>query len=577
MRKLILKTVVTGQALLFALVATAAWAGDNQLNSRFSQITPGAVEQSIRAGSMGNSMGFDEITITEERNGGLQGGEGVEFELVAIAFEGNDVFSDEELLAQVDEQLGRLIEVDELRMIADAITAYYHQKGYILTRAYLPPQTISGGTAVIAIAEGRLGRVIVKGNERYKACTIEKVMELVRKKGALTGTSLEKGLLLLNDYPGMTVKATLVAGKTPGSTDVVVNVSESKIWQIGFDYNNFGSEFVSQNRFGLNLHFFNPFKLGDSLGLRYMTGGNQSDWNGPMWYMRADYNLPVNSYGTRMGMSFSRLKYEVGKELEKLDISGISDMMSIYASHPLARTRHYSWFVNAAIDIKRVSNQMFDRELYEEDLHNLRVGSSWEWVDSYKGRNLINVGIVKGLSDEEIRSRLYADGEYVKAVGSLRRYQLLPWWNMIGYVGANWQASSSRLPTSEEASMGGAGTVRGYPMSDYSGDNAIYGTAELRYPIYKGQIDWQKASGKAGNWAVDATLFSDMGRVWVKDSLPAELSDATLGSLGLGLRVAFAPYAEAKVEWAKYSWGDQPSDSGTKEKGAWYFQLSAAY
>ena len=578
MRKLISQTIVIGQALLLVLFATASWAGSDVSSKNIpARLAPGAVEQSLSPQTSPERAAPPEITITEERSKGLQGGQGVKLTLSAIAFEGNEVFSDEELLAQVHDYLGQTIAVDELQRIADVITAYYHKNGYILSHAYLPPQTIAGGTAVIAVTEGRLGRVIVVGNKRYKAEMIEKIMDQVREKGALSGLSLEKGALLVNDLPGLSAKATLVAGKIPGTTDIIMEVKESKIWQVGFDYNNFGSEYVSQNRFGLNLSFFNPFRLGDAFDFRFMTGPNSSDTDGPMWYLRGEYSLPINSYGTRVGLAGSSLKYSVGEELEDLNLTGCSDLVSLWISHPFSRSRYYSWWLDGGYDLKRVSNKMLNQSLYEEDLNNVHVGSHWEWIDAYLGRNVTSLRITKGLSDEDIGSRLFANGEFMKIEGEYNRFQAIPWHDMTAIFSANFQMANDRMPTCEELSLGGAGTVRGYPMSDYSGDDGIYGTLEVRYPIYKGQIDWQKASGLYGDWAVEAALFTDMGRVWTKDSIPAELDSATLGSVGAGLRVAYVPYAEAKIEWAKYILGDQPSDEGVKEDGAWYFQISAAY
>lgn len=571
-RKRAFTAMVMGMALVLAALAPAAWAGQNLP----AGLTPGAVEKSLQPRVGQAPAAAPEIRIGQDSTGKLQGGDGVEFKLTEITFDGNQVFTDQELAQEVAPFIGLVIGVNDLAKVVDTVTNYYVSRGYILSRAYLPQQSIKDGKVIIAMVEGRLGAIYVKGNQRYKADLVRRVMDLIRKENAVTTEGLERSLLLLNDYPGLSVKSTLVRGQEPGTTDIVVDVTEAKWWQAGFDYNNFGSEYVSPHRLGFSLTFLNPFGYGDRMSFRYMTGTNGGAEEGPLWYLRADYDFPVNRYGTRVGVALSRLNYDLGQELEILDIEGRSDLMSVWASHPIIRTRNLSLWADAGFDIKRIQNKMFDQLMYEEDLHNLRFGSHIEWLDGHSGQNLVTVNVTKGLSDDEIGSRLYADGNFLKGEASYRRIQALPY-NLTGLFSIFGQYSGARLPTAEEFSAGGAGTVRGWAMGDYSGDHGLVSTVEVRYPLLKTQLDWQAPSGSKGTWGLDAALFSDYGRVWVKDPIAAEQSDAMLWGWGLGLRAAWAPYGMAKIDYARPLKGDKPLDEGLDERGAWYLQLSLTY
>ncbi|MEW5735014.1 MAG: ShlB/FhaC/HecB family hemolysin secretion/activation protein [Thermodesulfobacteriota bacterium] len=567
------KALVLGLALVAVVFAQAAWAGP-KVNP--ASLDPGIVERSLAPHEAPPATQMPEIRIGQDETGKISGGEGVSFALKQVIFDGNQMFSDEELMKVVDRYLGLTVNVAVLEKMAGEITAYYHQNGYILTRAYLPPQTIADGKVIIAVTEGRLGAIVVKGNERYKAETIKAVMQVVREEGALTGKTLERALLLLNDYPGMNVTATLVRGKDPGTTDIVVEVTEAKWWQVGVDFDNFGSEYVSPNRAGVNLSFPNPFGIGDYIGLRYMMGVNPQKKAGPMWYLRGEYNLPVNSYGTRLGVAVSRLDYDVGQELEVLDLEGTSTTASLWASHPFTRTRNFSWWVDGGLDYKGIESKMFRIRLYQEDLYNLRAGTHLEWIDGGRGHNVTVVSLVKGLTDDDVGSRLFSKANFTKFEGSYRRFQWLPL-NLTGVISATGQFSFDRVPVSEEFIAGGAGTVRGWGQGDYSGDNGVVGSLEVRYPLFNQGLDWSLPSGSKGAWGLDAAVFTDYGRVWVKDSFPAEQSDASLWGAGLGLRLAWAPYGLAKVEWAKNLKGDKPLDSGADHHGIWYLQLSITY
>jgi len=574
-RKQTIKAIVIGMAMLVSFAAPSM-VGAADLEQRIRSVDPGIMERSIQVRPESRPHPMPEIVISRDEAGRLEGAEGVEFELTGVIFDGNEVFADEELLARVDQYLGLILQVNQLQQLADHITAYYHKHGYILTRAYLPPQTIAGGKVVIAITEGRLGAVIVEGNDRYKAEMIRKVMRVVRKQGALTGGSLERGMLVLNDYPGLDARATLVRGKVPGTTDIVVQVEEAKWWLVGLDYNNFGSAYVAEHRLGANLTLFNPFGIGDYLSLRYMGSANFSDKAGPMWYLRADYNLPLNTHGTRLGFALSRMHYEVGGPLQVLDLDGTSDLLSTWISHPFIRTRNFSLWGDAGLDLKRISSKMFGVKLYEEDMFNARLGGHTEWLDGLWGRNMADLNVIKGMEDDTPTSRLWADSKFLKLEGSYRRFQDFPG-RFSGLLSLQGQYATDRVPTAEQFAIGGATTVRGYGQGDYSGDHGMAGTFELRYLIYTEEMDWQAPSGSRGNFAIEGVGFLDHGRVWTKDAFAAELSDARLWGAGVGARFAYSPYAMAKIEWAKAISGDRPLSEGTFSRGAWYLLLSLVY
>ena len=56
----------------------------------------------------------------------------------------------------------------EMQKIADLITDAYRQKGYVTSRAYLPPQQIERQILEIRIVEGITGNVEIKGNRYFK-------------------------------------------------------------------------------------------------------------------------------------------------------------------------------------------------------------------------------------------------------------------------------------------------------------------------------------------------------------------------------------------------------------------------
>jgi hemolysin activation/secretion protein len=88
------------------------------------------------------------------------------------------------------------------------------------------------------------------GNKTTKEF-IKKGFTPVVRDGAVKHSSLEKSLLVLNEYPDLKATALLEAGQEPGATDIVVTVKDNLPLHFVMDYDNFGTESVSKNRFGM--------------------------------------------------------------------------------------------------------------------------------------------------------------------------------------------------------------------------------------------------------------------------------------------------------------------------------------
>src|SRR5690606_613203 len=76
---------------------------------------------------------------------------------------------DAELQAVVADALGRSLTFAQLQALAQRVSAALQARGYLLARAYLPRQDLSGGELEIAILIGRLqssaGRVQVLSSD----------------------------------------------------------------------------------------------------------------------------------------------------------------------------------------------------------------------------------------------------------------------------------------------------------------------------------------------------------------------------------------------------------------------------
>jgi hemolysin activation/secretion protein len=181
------------------------------------------------------------------------------FFLKKIKLTGNSVISNEKLMPLIDLYIGdgRFFTLNILNNLADEISAFYASEGYLLARAFIPKQEIKDYTAVITIFEGRINKVIVQGNEKVSKESIKKRMRRVQNQLAIKEETLERVLLELNEITGVEVTTVLKPGEVPGTSDLVLNVTESKPYNFSFDSDNFGSRYTGPERSGLSFTYAN--------------------------------------------------------------------------------------------------------------------------------------------------------------------------------------------------------------------------------------------------------------------------------------------------------------------------------
>jgi hemolysin activation/secretion protein len=125
-----------------------------------------------------------------------------------------------------------------LESAAQAVTDYYRKKGYTLALAYVPQQDVKFGAVELAVLEDRIGDITVSGNKYYSSSFIKGHFAQAMEDNVARNESLERGLLLLNEYPGLKTSATLEPGKSAGATDVHVTAEDKRPLHFMLDMNN---------------------------------------------------------------------------------------------------------------------------------------------------------------------------------------------------------------------------------------------------------------------------------------------------------------------------------------------------
>ena len=115
------------------------------------------------------------------------GAPGLKVVVTAFKISGNTIYPESVLLEQTKEFVGKEQTIDGLNDAATKVRAYYRERGYFLSQAYLPQQEIKGGVVEIAVIEARVGRVAVNFKEgtRYSEGLVRGLVNAHLKEGEL--------------------------------------------------------------------------------------------------------------------------------------------------------------------------------------------------------------------------------------------------------------------------------------------------------------------------------------------------------------------------------------------------------
>lgn len=538
----------------------------------------GAVEQSLRIPRVepANKPGL-QIT-TPEVPAPNQQDENSRVRVERFKFTGYTVMSSGALQSIVRPYEGRELSIREIKDVANLVTRAYRDEGYMLAWAYIPPQEVKDGVVEIAIVEGRVDKVVVGGNKYYRSDFISRHLGPLEGQPVLSVDSLERSLLLLNDYPNLQARATLRPGAAPGTTDVYIEVEDNYPIKASFDYDNFGSEAVSEHRLGATVDVLDLWKMGHELEVRGVVGAEVEN----LKYGKIEYRMPIGTSGLRVSASFGYMNYQAtGGILSVIEPNGEGPIYSLGASYPFIKTRTTVLTVEVGFSGRDIEQRIGGFTQSFDHIRAVYVGSSLDLSDQWAGRTVITVQVREGLGSfldgtqtTDLPSRAGASNEFMKATGQLLRIQrVLSGLYLVAKISGQW--TNDALLASEQFGLGGGDTVRGYPSFDYAGDWGFAATGELRL-IPPGLADlkdpFSKGDRKIGD-ALQLAVFLDYGEAGLNKPGPGERDLRIFEGAGCGFRVNY-PSVSIRFDIA---WPLAQVRPSTGDDMMYYVQVIATY
>ncbi|NTW51357.1 MAG: ShlB/FhaC/HecB family hemolysin secretion/activation protein [Chlorobiaceae bacterium] len=395
--------------------------------------------------------------------------------------------TDAELQAVVAGSVGKTLNAAELKAVVGKVTAFLRSKGWVVAHAYLPSQELGSGIVTIGIVQGKSdGSIMINRNSSVRIR--ESRLQCIADSGVTPGEPisqdrLERAILLENDLPGVTAKAEIAPGTTPGTSAVRFNVSEGApvtgtIWS-----DNQGNRYTGAWRGNGLVSINDPFHYGDQITVLYTgaAGLNQG---------KIGYSFPLGCNGLRGNLSWTGMNYKLQEELKSLDYKGDSSVIAGGLSYPLVKNRTTTVLLGIDYADKHLTDSQNGNGLRDKTVKVGNLSLSALHFDNWLGGGSTSakLGLSHGDFHESnplaiIDANLSGtQGGFTTMTAGLSRLQ-----RVADRVTLNLSWSSQyafdNLDSSERFFLGGPDGVRAYAVGEASGDSGHLLNADLRYQL----------------------------------------------------------------------------------------------
>ncbi len=434
----------------------------------------------------------------------------ISFEVKEIRVSPSKILSDEEITKAVDFQEEGTMTLSDLNAMVDRINGLYKEKKVETAEAVLPPQLVKYGIVYIRLIEGVYGKTEITGNHRVADDTIRHRIHAAMGELVDVG-KLSDELRVYNSTNTYQIRADLVPGEEEGTSDLKLTLEEKENPISSFIFtDNAGQKESGRYRIGAYTEYRGIG--GHDAALAVMPIWTRGIWGGTVMY-----DTPWGHHGTRAQVSYSRNLVDiVDGAFKDYDMKANSNDLAFSVTHPFHISAASK--VDGFLELHRKwsDTEYAGMQLADNVTRTVKAGMS---VRSYDDNGMwFALASATGYKNENRVGKEDHNGSYYNAY--LMRRQNVKHGQYLMYRLYGQYTDFKELPSTEQFSIGGMATVRGFKESALSGDKGWAATFEWGFPISR---DWQ-------TWR--SFLFLDHGVIY--NNYDLETKKDFLTSTGIG-------------------------------------------
>lgn len=456
-----------------------------------------------------------------------------------IVLKDNTLLSEKEQEEVFKKYTGRCLYLKDINNLLMELTKIYFQKGYITTRVYIEPgQNLSTGTLILVVVEGKLEDIRIKDNQNGKSIYPGNVFPGLTGK-PLNLRDIEQGLDQINRLPSNSAAIRIEAGKEPGDSILEVINNTRTPYTYTLSVNNVGSSSTGEWLTSYGAVIDNPLGINDSFGFTYRRSlPYESDKFSSSYVL--NYSVPYGYWTFSLGASLSEYTTQIPLlSGDKAKSSGSTLDMSLSAERVIYRDQISKLSGYLKLNSKKVRSYFEESLIYVSSygVAPLEIGLMYNTL-FWNGLFNAQLSYVRGLNPSIFAVNGEIDGQnergidfefnkYTVSLGYTRPFNISG--NEIKIsTQLNYQDSlGDNLPPSEQTSIGGYYTIRGFHDDSLSGDKGGYLRNELTFtPSFISE-------SKGWKPRLELVLAYDLGKIWEHNGSDG----STLSGWGYGARL----------------------------------------
>lgn len=490
-----------------------------------------------------------------------------------VRSESAGLLSDSQLAAKLAPFIGKPATFGDLEKICAEIVRYYRDHNRPVVDAQLPEQEISAGVVQVLVLEGKVGRILTEDQKWFPE---ERFLMGIRSQpgGSIEADRLLDDLNWLNRNPFRQTDLLFRKGEVDGETDLVLKITDRLPFRPYVSYDNWGTDLTGNHRLQAGFNWGNVFGWDHILSYQFSTAPDYSVFSAHagVWTIPLPWRHLVEVYG-----SYGRSQPE-GLDV---DVDAITLQAGIMYIVPLPNIRGIKHDFSFGSEFKQSNNDLLfgGTNIFDSETQILQFRGSYQarFTDSGGTTSALisgyfSPGGLTGANEDEAfqEERAYAEAEYLYGRVSLNRVQRLPAnLTLVGTLAG--QLASTNLLASEQFSLGGATTVRGYEEGEVNGDLGWLASVELYSPPI---AIVHRFGVTAFEDELKVLAFGEVAGVSNVHLLPDEESYVGLSGVGVGARYRIGTRFSVRFD---YAWPLQNVRGSENEGARGYISATLTY
>lgn len=394
----------------------------------------------------------------------------------------------------------------DLSKLHDQIENYYIEQGYVIARVYFDTSEISKGVIKIVIEEGKLEKLEIRDNSKLNNIlpfrrTTQKFFAFpsLWKNEAVNLRDIEQGIDQINRLSSQSAKISLDPAEKEGYSNVIINNQIGHLATVSLGVDNSGQQNTGRIKHKASLNYDNLLGINDNIYLNYSesngiplfgsgkgfndiigTNDNSNTRFSKAFY--SAFSVPFGYWTAGASYSYSKYLLTTAGTASLIRSSGNSEAKTYYLDRVLSRGKKYKISLKAELGqndtdsyiedtyIPVNSRRTTEANLYLNNTFYILNGSLYFQPKYSKG--LTAFGAMKdqkGLTADKPRAQFETFGLYAQNnINFNIPKTTLPLNHKLTFDSLK---SNDSLYGSDQFSLGGRYTVRGFQRSIISGDN----------------------------------------------------------------------------------------------------------